>query len=415
MSLLLVQIMIVLILALICGNISLRLGQARVIGEIFGGIFLGPSVFGRLFPHASAAVFPANSLGSLEVLSNIGLILFLLIIGSELDFAHLRKQTLTVSLASAMSILLPFMMAMFTAHAIRSRFAPHGIGGLAFTLFLGISLSITAFPVLARILEERGLQTSKLGATALMCAAFDDVCAWSLLAAAVAMLHNGASTSTPRRLLYLAGYLAVMIGVIRPLGKWIARRYAGKPLSYELLGVFLAIVLASAAATDAIGVHPLFGAFIAGLCFPRVKPWQQALRTRLDMVVSILLLPLFFALTGMKTRLDLLNDSTTWLWTGIVLLIAVVGKVGGAVIAARFTRQSWKNAWALGFLLNTRGLVELIVLNIAYDAHVFSPALFTMLVVMALLTTMATTPLLNWIGIENNNLDRPRLVIAEAA
>jgi Kef-type K+ transport system membrane component KefB len=196
----------------------------------------------------------------------------------------------------------------------------------------------------------------------------------------------------------------VMLFIIRPLGKLLARRQDGKPLSYELLAIVVAIVLASAAATDAIGVHPLFGAFLAGVCFPRVKLWQTEAHTRLDMIVSVMLLPLFFALTGMRTRLDLLGGGQVWLWTGIVLLSAVVGKIGGAVIAARWTGQSWQNAWALGALLNTRGLVELIVLNIAYKAHVFSPTLFTMLVVMALVTTMITTPLLNLLGIQDHSL-----------
>lgn len=166
----------------------------------------------------------------------------------------------------------------------------------------------------------------------------------------------------------------------------------------------VAIALCSAAATEAIGVHPLFGAFMAGICFPRVEEWQVALRNRLDMLVSVLLLPLFFALTGMRTRLDLLNDSSMWLWAGVVLLAAVFGKMGGAALAARWTGQSWRNAAALGALLNTRGLVELIVLNIAYNVGAFSPTLFTMMVVMALLTTMSTTPLLNLLGIEDRSV-----------
>jgi Kef-type K+ transport system membrane component KefB len=185
------------------------------------------------------------------------------------------------------------------------------------------------------------------------------------------------------------------------LGNWFVRRQGSIGFSYELLGIIVAVVLASAAATEAIGVHPLFGAFLAGVCFPRIKSWQTAIRTRLDTIVSVLLLPLFFALTGMRTRLDLLSGGRIWFWTGVVLVAAIAGKMGGAVLAARWTGQSWQNAMALGALLNTRGLVELIVLNIAYNAHVFSPTLFTMLVVMALITTMVTTPVLNLLGIEN--------------
>jgi Kef-type K+ transport system membrane component KefB len=416
MTLLLIQMTTVLLISLFCGWLARKIGQSRVIGEIIGGILIGPSVFGRVAPHASGTLFPQASLGSFETLSTIGLVLFLFLIGSELDYEHLRRQKRTATLASLMSILFPFVMATIAAHALRIRFAPNSIGSLPFILFLGISMSVTAFPVLARILEERKMQSTPLGTTALMCAAVDDVCAWSLLAIALSLLpHADQSTPIGYRLLWLTGYLTVMLWVIRPLGAWLARRHTSIALSYELFGAIIAIVLASAAATEAIGVHPLFGAFLAGLCFPRVRHWQEAIRTRLDMIVSLLLLPLFFALTGMRTRLDLLSGDRIWLWTGIVLLIAVAGKIGGAVFAARWTGQTWRNAMALGALLNTRGLVELVVLNIAYNAHVFSPTLFTMLVVMALVTTMITTPILNLLGIENCRRKAQDFAAAEAA
>ncbi|CAN5502638.1 hypothetical protein BH10ACI4_BH10ACI4_28730 [soil metagenome] len=416
MTLLLLQMMAVLLTALLCGWVARKLGQARVIGEIVGGILIGPSVLGRIAPHASAILFPLTSFGSFEVLSTLGLILFLFLIGSELDYEHLSKQKATATLASTMSILLPFLLAAIAAPLLLDRFAPAGVGLLPFMLFLGISMSITAFPVLARILEERGMQSSSLGTTALMCAAVDDVCAWTLLAVALTLLPSGDhAVPVSHRLLGLGVYLIVMLGVFRPLGGWLARRQKSIALSYELFGAMIAVVLASAAATEAIGVHPLFGAFMAGLCFPRVKRWQSAIRTQLDTIVSVLLLPLFFALTGMRTRLDLLTGSTIWLWTAAVLFVAVAGKMGGAILAARWTGESWKNAMALGALLNTRGLVELIVLNIAYNAHVFSPTLFTMLVVMALVTTMITTPILNWLGIEDRGVVGRDLSRAKAA
>jgi Kef-type K+ transport system membrane component KefB len=404
MKLLLLQMVVVLLTALLCGSIARKLGQAMVIGEIVGGILLGPSAFGRIAPHASQLLFPQSSLGSLEVLSTIGLILFLFLIGSEIDYEHLREQKITATVASATSILLPFLMAVIAAPFLRSRFGSNSIDRLPFTLFLGISMSITAFPVLARILEERRIQSTPLGATALLCAAVDDVCAWLLLAVALTLIPSGDSaTPISHRLLWLAVYLIVMAFIVRPLGAWLAKRQTSAGLSYEVLAVIIGVVLASSAATEAIGVHPLFGAFLAGVCFPRVQHWQSNVRTRLDMMVSVLLLPLFFALTGMKTRLDLLSGTTIWFWTAVVLAVAVAGKMGGAVLAARWTGQTWQYSWALGALLNTRGLVELIVLNIAYNAHVFSPTLFTMLVVMALVTTMMTTPLLDWLGIEDRS------------
>jgi Kef-type K+ transport system membrane component KefB len=293
-------------------------------------------------------------------------------------------------------------MGALLAHSLRIRFAPQGIGSIPFVLFLGIAMSITAFPVLARILEERNLQSTPLGTTAILCAAVDDVVAWSLLAIALALIGEaGGPSSLPTRLLGLAVYLTVMLGIIRPLAARLVRRRYNPDLSLELLGLAVAGVLVSAAATDKIGIHPLFGAFLAGVCFPRIEHWQLAIRDRLDMLVSVLLLPLFFALTGMRTRLDLLNDSSMWIWAGIVLAAAVFGKMGGAVIAARWTGQSWRNALALGALLNTRGLVELIVLNIAYNVGAFTPTLFTMMVLMALVTTMLTAPILNVLGIRN--------------
>lgn len=408
MTLLLLQMAVVLLVTLWCGTLARRLGQARVVGEIVGGIVLGPSVFGRFAPHASASLFPAASLGSFDILSTVGLVLFLFLIGTELDYQHLYRQRATAMLASGMSILFPFISGALLAHSLRIRFAPKGIGSIPFVLFLGISMSITAFPVLARILEERRLQSTPLGTTALLCAAVDDVAAWTLLALALTLIgHSGGSAPLPMRLLGLAAYLVVMLGVIRPVAARLIKRVRTTDLSYELLGIVLAALLLSAAVTEYLGVHPLFGAFLAGVCFPRIERWQAAVRTRLDMVVSVLLLPLFFALTGMRTRLDLLSGGRVWLWAAIVLAVAVAGKVGGAALAARLTGQSWRNAAALGALLNTRGLVELIVLNIAYNAHVFSPTLFTMLVVMALVTTMLTTPLLNLLGVE----DRGRVSI----
>jgi Kef-type K+ transport system membrane component KefB len=408
MTLLLLQIAAIMLTTLGCGWLARRLGQSRVIGEIIGGILLGPSVFGRIAPHASAAFFPQASFASFENLSTVGLVLFLFLIGSELDYEHLYRQRRTAALASGLSILLPFTMGAVLAHSLRIRFAPHGIGRVPFVLFLGIAMSITAFPVLARILEERGMQGTKLGTTAILCAAVDDVVAWLLLAIAMALIGaEGGPSSLPLRLVGLVCYVVLMVAVVRPLLQIFARRRKSNILSFELLGLALAVTLLSSAATAAIGVHPLFGAFMAGVCFPRVEEWQVGLRARLDMVVSVLLLPLFFALTGMRTRLDLLNGGAMWMWAGIVLLAAVFGKMGGAALAARVTGQSWRDAVALGALLNTRGLVELVVLNIAYNVGAFSPTLFTMMVVMALMTTISTTPILNLLGIEDRSLDHP--------
>ena len=292
MSLLLLQITIVLATSLVCGRLARKLGQSRVVGEIVGGIFLAPSVLGRISPTLSGRIFPGGSLGSLDVLSTVGLILFLFMVGSELDLEHLRQPKSTPAMSSFAGILLPFSMAFIAAPLLHARFAPSGVGRLPFALFLGVSLSITAFPALARILGERKLQTGALGATALMCAAVDDVMAWMLLAIAMTFASvSGSGAVLSTRFIWLAAYVSVMVFLVRPLGRWLAARRGNHPLSYELLGVILAVALASASVTDAIGVHPLFGAFLAGICFPRVPAWQQLLRDRLEVILSLVLLP----------------------------------------------------------------------------------------------------------------------------
>jgi Kef-type K+ transport system membrane component KefB len=259
-------------------------------------------------------------------------------------------------------------------------------------------MSITALPVLARILEERGLQSTELGTTAIFCAAAGDLTAWLLLSLALALIGaSDSQTSIALRLLSLAAYLIVMVCAVRPLSSRLTRHMWGSELSLEALSILLVLTPASAAVTESIGVYPLFGAFIAGVCFAPVETWKRQIRIRSDMLVSVLLLPLFFALTGMRTQLSLLSGRPILVWAGIVLLAAIFGKVAGAAIAAGLTGWTWRDATALGTLLNTPGLVELVVLNIAYSAGVFSSTLFSM---MALLTTMSTTPILNLLGIQ---------------
>ncbi len=396
---LLPPLLVVLLATFACGWIARRLGQARVIGEMIGGLLLGPTILGRVAPTAWHMLFTPASLGAFDALSTVGLVLYLFLIGIDLDASHLRRQRNAAVLATLASLLLPFALAVAVSSSVARKFGTGTAGTVAFTLFLGISLSITAFPVLARILEERGLTATPLGVTSLLCAAADDVCAWMLLALAMTFLpHGSGSLSIPVRLLLFAAYLLVMFAVARG-SRWLAKQHANAKLSHEAMAATVLVVLASSAATDALGLHPLFGAFVAGLCFPRVTQWQHALKDRLEVPVTSLLLPFFFALTGLRTRMDLLHGNGVLPWMLLILLLAVGGKIGGGVIAGLSFFETWRNALALGAMLNTRGLVELIVLNIAYTQGVFSPTLFTLLVVMALATTLMTSPLLNLLGI----------------
>lgn len=398
MNPLLVAMLVVLATTLVCGWLARRLGQASVIGEMTGGILLGPTLLGRLAPTTWHALFTPATLGAFDVLSTLGLVLYLFLIGSSLNVSDMHRQRNVAAVASLSSLLLPFALGVLVAKPTMARF-PTSAGVLPFTLFLGIALSITAFPVLARILEERGLTTTPLGVTALLCAAADDVIAWILLALAMSLLpHAAGSQSMLVSLLELAAYLLVMFVVTR-CARWIAARYRERALAPTGVAASVLVALLSAAVTDALGLHPLFGAFVAGLAFPRVPQWQKTLQQSLQVPVASLLLPFFFALTGLRTRLDLLQGNGVLAWTLLLLILAVVGKVGGGVIAAKPMGETWRNAFALGALLNTRGLVELIVLNIAYTQGVFGPALFASLVVVALATTMMTSPLLTLLRI----------------
>lgn len=401
MNPLLVSMLVVLSTTLVCGWLARTLGQASVIGEMIGGILLGPTLLGRLAPTTWHALFTPATLSAFDVLSTLGLVLYLFLIGSSLNSSDVHRQRNVAAVASLSSLLLPFALGVMVAKPTMARF-PTTAGVLPFTLFLGIALSITAFPVLARILDERCLTDTPLGVTALLCAAADDVIAWILLALAMSLLPHAVGTqSILVRLLELAAYLLVMFGLSRYM-RWMATRYRERALAPAAVAASVLVALLSAAVTDALGLHPLFGAFVAGLAFPRVPQWQKTLQQSLQVPVASLLLPFFFALTGLRTRLDLLQGSGVLPWTLLLLALAVVGKVGGGVIAAKPLGETWRNAFALGALLNTRGLVELIVLNIGYTQGVFGPALFAALVVVALATTMMTSPLLTLLRITSD-------------
>jgi Kef-type K+ transport system membrane component KefB len=397
---LLLTALTVLGVARLFGALSQRLGQPRVIGEMFAGIALGPSLLGVLSPEAAAILLPAESAVMLNVLSQAGVLLFLFAVGWHLELSELTRQGRSAVIISQVGIAAPLLLGATLAVWLHPRFAPAGVSMAPFALFLGVAMSITAFPVLARILEERQLLGTSLGTLALACAAIGDATAWVLLGMVMTIIGAG-SIGWPFAI-SVAGallFLAVMWRLVRPFLSRLRPNFA----------VLLGIALCSAWITHALGIHALFGAFVAGVVAPRqdvsvasdTSPAQRAkpllAKPLLDRAVD-LLLPFFFVATGLRTRLVLERGFTEVLPMVAILLVAIGGKVGGTAIAARLRGEAWGQAAALGVLMNTRGLMELVVLNVGLDLGVLSPPLFTMMVVMALATTVMTVPMLRLLG-----------------
>ncbi len=401
LAVLLLQIIVIIAFARLFGFLFKKIGQPAVIGEIVAGIILGPSIIGAYFPGINHFLFPAASLVTLSFLSQIGLILFMFIVGMELDLKAIGKQAYGAVIISHASIIIPFTLGMGLAYFIYRNYAPVGISFLSFALFMGIAMSITAFPVLARILQEKGLSRSKLGALAITCASADDITAWCILAAVIALVKSGSSISA----LYTIGlaiiYVLVMLKVIRPFLERLSTVYNNKEKKRTpIIALLFILLIISAYVTSIIGIHALFGAFMAGVIMPSSFSFRKIVIDKIEDVSIILLLPLFFVITGLRTQIGLLNEAHLWITFGWILLVAVAGKFGGSAMAARIVGQSWKDSLSIGVLMNTRGLMELIVLNIGYDLGILSPEIFAMMVLMALVTTFMTGPaldLINWL------------------
>lgn len=404
LPLLLLQIMIIVIVVRMFGFLFNKIGQPVVVGEIVAGIVLGPSVLGAFFPGAFDFIFPVSSFGNLQFLSQVGLMLFMFVIGMELDISLIRKQAQEALIISHASIIIPYTLGMTLALYIYKQFAPPGISFSSFALFMGIAMSITAFPVLARIIQERNLTKTKLGTMAITCAAADDVTAWCILAALIAIVKAGSSVSTLFTLGMVVTYLAIMLFVIRPLLKRLGELYNKREeVSKPMMAIVFMVLLLSSYATEVIGIHALFGAFMAGVVMPQGISFRKIVTDKVEDVSLVLLLPLFFVFTGLRTHIGLLNQGHLWITCGWIILIAVAGKFGGSTIAAKAVGQTWKDSLSIGALMNTRGLMELVVLNIGYDLGILTPEVFTMMVIMALITTFMTSPalnLINWIFAE---------------
>jgi len=397
------QLLVIIGAAQIVGRVLSRFGLPAVVGEMIAGVLLGPSLFGLLTPQAFAWVFPIASLDTLRLLSQVGVCLFMFAVGMDLNLEHVRNKAPTAVVVSHASIVVPFLLGATLAYFLYSRLAAHGASFTAFALFMGISMSITAFPVLARILQERGLTRTLLGSTAITCAAVDDVTAWSLLAFIVAITRTSSVVGCALDLLLVLVFIALMVWIVRPaLARWLgAARLARDEPSKGTLAAVICVTVGAALTTEMIGIHALFGAFLAGAIMPRAGGFRHKLAVRVENFSSVLLLPLFFAFTGLRTQIGLLNDWQGWLICLAIIVVASVGKLGASAIAARLTGFSWPEALQLGALMNTRGLMELIALNIGYDLGILSPRIFTMLVIMALATTILTGPLLKLFGERN--------------
>lgn len=399
LAILLAQIVTIILVARFFGWVFRKIGQPSVIGEIIAGIVLGPSLLGMYFPEFSAILFPVASLGNLKFLSQIGLILFMFVIGMELDLKILKNKANEAIVISHASIIIPFALGIGLAYFVYNQFAPEGVTFLSFSLFMGIALSITAFPVLARIVQERGIHKTRLGAIVITCAAADDITAWCILAVVIAIVKAGSFVSSLYIISLAVLYVVAMIYVVKPFLKRIGDLYGSKEsIVKPVVAIFFLVLIMSSYATEVIGIHALFGAFMAGVIMPDVPKFRTIFIDKVEDVALILLLPLFFVFTGLKTEIGLISDPYLLKVTGFIILVAVVGKFLGSALAAKFVGQSWRDSFTIGALMNTRGLMELIVLNIGLELKVLTPEVFTMMVIMALVTTFMTGPALDLIN-----------------
>ncbi|HUR41072.1 MAG TPA: cation:proton antiporter [Verrucomicrobiae bacterium] len=396
LPLLLIQIVVILAAARLAGAAIKQFGQPAVIGEIVAGILLGPSLLGWLAPDMTAFLFPPASLPALTLFGQVGVLLFMFVVGLEVDLERQAAEARAAIAVSHAGLIIPFILGVLCAMVGFEELAPPGVPFTGFALFLGIAMSVTAFPVLARILKERKLTETPLGQRAIACAAIGDVLAWSILAVVVAIVKAGDVTEAAWMIGLALVFAIFMVGVVRkPLERLVDRYYIpGGREGYPLIAGMLIFAFASAVFTEIIGIHALFGAFLAGTLVSGHHEFRKYLHDRVLPLSSLIMLPLFFALVGLRTKVGLLDSALDWLVCAGLIAVASAGKLGGCMLAARWTGAPWRDAFALGALLNTRGLMELIVLNVGYELGILSARVFTMLVIMAIVTTVMTGPLL---------------------
>lgn len=397
-ALLMAQIVVVVLLARFLAAALRLVHQPPVIAEILAGIALGPSLLGAVAPEVTATLFPPDSLGSLGLVAQLGLVLFMLLVGLEFDPALLKGHGRSAVVISQAGIAVPFALGAGTAWLLHATHAPEGVAPLPFALFLGVAMSVTAFPVLARILVETDLLRTRVGMVTIAAAAVDDVTAWCLLAFVAAIARADELAGAAGTVLGTLAYLAVMLGPVRVVLARAGRNaLTAESVGQGLVTVVLMATLVSALVTEAIGVHALFGAFLVGTVLPKEGAFAHALADRIEDVAVVLLLPLFFTYSGLRTEIGLVETAGDWAVCAALLGVAFLGKAGAGYAAARWSGLDRRESAVLGILMNTRGLMEIVVLNIGLDLGVLTPKLFTMMVIVAIVTTVATTPLLRWV------------------
>ncbi len=396
---LILQIAVIIVAARVMGILFRAMKQPPVVGEMAAGILLGPSLLGWAAPGVSAYLFPPSSLGYLSALSQVGLVIFMFLVGLSLKPDELKEQGHSAVLTSHVSITAPFALAALLALYLYPRLSDDSVTFTGFALFLGAAMSITAFPVLARILKDQNMLHTRLGTVSLVCAAVDDVTGWCVLAYIVALVR--ANHSTTPLWVTLVGSVAfglIMIYGVRRLLTHFGSAFQRKGrLSENAIALMVLVVLCSALTTEYLGIHLLFGAFMVGTIMPKEPKFIAYVNEKFESLTVVLLLPLFFAITGLRMSLGSIKGTEMWMYCGIIILVAVAGKLGGSMIAAKAAGMDWRDAAGLGILMNTRGLMQLVILNIGLDIKVISPALFSLMVVMALVTTFMTTPLLEMV------------------
>jgi Kef-type K+ transport system membrane component KefB len=365
-----------------------KVGQPRVHGEILAGIALGPSLLGVVWPDATSYLFPPEVIGGLKVLAQVGLVLFMFLVGFELDLGLLRGHGRKAVAISQASIAAPVALGAALGVWLYPRLGGD-VDRLGFSLFMGAAMAITAFPVLARVLQETKLTHTRVGVLTITCAAVDDVSAWCILAVVVAIVQSSGPGDVFRVTALSVLYVIAVFAIARPL---LAR------LTSVPVWLACCTALLSAFVTEQIGVHAIFGAFLAGAAMPRSATAQREVHERLEHAVVAFLLPVFFAVVGLSTRIDLLDSPYLWGVTLLVILAAVAGKWGGSMFTARALGESWRDAAAIGILMNTRGLTELVILSVGLELGVITPEVFTIMVIMALVTTLMATPMLRLVA-----------------